>query len=270
MFGALIRKKSERAQGSVEAAIETTEFSLSAAVPRPVERRMDNHLPSLLPAAKLIANGSSGLCRIRNISAGGLSAEVAVPHAVGSQVVVELNSHRQVSGQVVWVREGLLGIKFNSSVDMRALFSKDKDQDLSARPPRIEVGCTATIRLGKLYHQVRVQDVSLGGMKVALDDPDCVGREVTVTVDSLRPARGRIRWHNDGHAGVVFDTPYSFEELGEWLAKRIEIASLRTGAKDALRREPIAASAPNRWSAQLRSMPSCRAASRARRRSCRR
>jgi hypothetical protein len=236
MFGALIRRRIERARAGGEPAGETTEFSLSAAVPRPVERRMDNHLPSIMPAAKLVANGAAGLCRIRNISAGGLSAEVAAPHAVGSQVTVELNSHRQVSGQVVWVRQGLIGIKFDASVDVRSLFSKEGEQSLCTRPPRIEVGCTATIRLGKLYHQVQVQDVSLGGIKVELEDPDCVGSEVTVTIESLRPARGRICWHRDGYAGIVFDTAYSFEELGEWLAKRIEIASLRPGAKDSLRR----------------------------------
>ena len=234
MFRTLIRRKAERDRGSLEAAAETTEFSLSSAVPRPVERRADNHLPSIMPAAKLVADGVASLCRIRNISAGGLSAEVALSHAVGSAVTIELDSHRRVSGNVVWVRQGLLGVKFDATVDLRSLFSKERDPG-SSRPPRIEVGCLATIRLGKLYHQVQVQDVSLGGMKVALDDPDCVGREVTVTIESLRPANGRICWHKDGHAGIVFDTAYSFEELGEWLAKRMEIASLRTGAKEARR-----------------------------------
>jgi hypothetical protein len=236
MFGALIRRKTKPVRGSGSAAPETTEFSLSAAVPRPVERRADNHLPTLMPAAKLVVNGVPGICRIRNISAGGLTAEVASPHPVGAKVAVELNSHRQVSGQVVWVREGLLGVKFDSSVDLRALFSKESGEERSARPPRIEIGCTATVRLGKLYHQVQVQDVSLGGMKVALDDPSCVGREVNVTIESLRPAQGSICWHKDGYAGIVFDEPYSFEELGEWLARRIEIASLRTGARDIARR----------------------------------
>jgi hypothetical protein len=235
MFGTLIRRRAERDRGSTHAAAETTEFSLSSAVPRPVERRADNHLPSILPAAKLVANGMASLCRIRNISAGGLSAEVALSHAVGSDVVIELNSHRRVSGKVVWVREGLLGVRFDATVDLRALFSKEPNQAFG-RPPRIEVGCTATIRLGKLYHQVQVQDVSLGGMKVALDDADCVGREVTVTIESLRPTNGTICWQKDGLAGIVFDAPYSFEELGNWLAKRIDIAALRTETKDGLRR----------------------------------
>lgn len=235
MFGALIRRKAGRARGSTPAAAETTEFSLSSAVPRPVERRADNHLPSILPAAKLVANGMASLCRIRNISAGGLSAEVAFSHAVGSSVTIELDSLRLVSGKVVWVRQGLLGVKFDATVDLRSLFSKARDA-ACGRPPRIEVGCMATVRIGKLYHQVQVQDVSLGGMKVALDDPDCVGRDVTVTIESLRPAQGTICWHREGHAGIVFDAPYSFEELGEWLAKRIEIASLRSDVKGAPRR----------------------------------
>jgi hypothetical protein len=235
MFRAFKRKKTEQSHGLAEPVEDSTSFSLSAAVPRPSE--IQPHERLLMPSAKLVADGASSLCRVRNLSAGGMTVEAVAPLLVGTRVEIELSSNRIVSGQVVWVRQGLLGVKFDPSVDICALFSEESGEaELPARPPRIEVGCGATIRIGKLYHQVQVQDVSLGGMKVALDDPDCIGREVTVTIESLRPASGRICWHRDGYAGIVFDAPYSFEELGEWLAKRIEIASLRPGPRDGLRR----------------------------------
>jgi hypothetical protein len=92
------------------------------------------------------------------------------------------------------------------------------------------------VRIGKLYHQVEVRDISQGGIKVALNDWQCAGKDVIVTIESLRPVKGRVRWYKGGHAGIVFDKPLGFEELAEWMGKRLEVASLRTGAWDKTRR----------------------------------
>ena len=79
--------------------------------------------------------------------------------------------------------------------------------------------------------RVEVRDVSLGGIKIFLDDEECVGKDVVITVESLRPVKGVIRWFEEGTAGIVFDAPLSFEELAEWLSKRIEVASLRAATQ---------------------------------------
>lgn len=230
MLGTLLRSKFERAPRKVEQhADESTQFLLSTAVPRPVERRTEERLLATLPAAKLVTRGFSQLCRIRNISAGGLTAEVIAPHEVGTELQIELDSEHRIPGTVVWTREGLAGVKFNESFDVRALFSeRTQPAEQQKRPPRVEVSCAATIRIGNLYHKVEVRDISLGGMKVELQDPTCVGREVTVSVESLRPVCGTVGWYRDGHAGIVFDEAFGFAELAQWLAKRIDIASLRT------------------------------------------
>ena len=51
--------------------------------------------------------------------------------------------------------------------------------------------------------------------------------KVVVVVESLRPIRGEIRWYSDRKAGIVFDEPLEFEELAEWVGKRLELASLK-------------------------------------------
>lgn len=230
MLGTLLRSKFERAPRRIEQhAEESTQFLLTTGVPRPVERRTEERLLATLPAAKLVARGFSQLCRIRNISAGGLTAEVVAPQDVGTEIHIELDSEHRIPGMVVWTRDGLAGVKFNESFDVRALFSeRTQPPEQQKRPARVEVSCGATIRVGNLYHKVEVRDISLGGMKVELQDPTCVGRDVTVAVDSLRPVNGTVGWYRDGHAGIVFDEPFAFPELAEWLAKRIEISSLRT------------------------------------------
>jgi hypothetical protein len=239
MFGALIRRKigSARAQRD-ELAFESATFSLTTDVPRPTDRRADDRIVPVLPLAKLIAEDWQDLCRIRNISAGGLMAETAgSPPPSGARLFIELDSSHRLPGQVVWVRDAMFGIKFDETVDVRGLLAGHRPRGgFAPRPPRLDVTCGATVKIGALYHKVEVRDISQGGMRVALSDWQSVGKPVIATVESLRPVKGVIRWYRQGHAGIVFDKPLSFEELAEWLGKRVDVASLKTGAWDKGRR----------------------------------
>ena len=53
-----------------------------------------------------------------------------------------------------------------------------------------------------------------------------------MVVESLRPIRGEIRWFADRKAGIVFDQPLKFEELAEWVGKRLEMATLKAAIKN--------------------------------------
>ena len=54
------------------------------------------------------------------------------------------------------------------------------------------------------------------------------GREQQVVlVESLRPVAGTVAWYSERRAGVVFDEPLAFEELADWIGKRVELASLK-------------------------------------------
>lgn len=233
MLGALIRRRKAAPKCSGdEFAAESTNFSLSTEVPRPSDRRTDERLQAILPLAKLVSEQGEDLCRIKNISAGGLMAETVMPQAIGREVYVEMNSDQRIPGRIVWARDGAVGVRFDQNVDLRELLAHKRPRAGSyrPRPPRLEVTCGASVRIGGVYHQVEVRDISLGGIKVAIDDWDCLGKEATVVVESLRPVKGRVRWYRAGQAGIVWDSPLSFEELAEWMGKRVELASLRTGA----------------------------------------
>jgi len=94
MFGSLIRRKqNQRSLGEDNIAFESTTFTLSTAVPRPDDRRVDERLIAMLRVAKLTdANGAEQLIRVRNVSAGGLMAEAGHPVRVGEAVSIELSS----------------------------------------------------------------------------------------------------------------------------------------------------------------------------------
>ena len=232
MFGNLIRRKPARPLGHQDDAFDSTSFSLSTAVPRPDERRDDPRALSTLRVAKLTdANGREQLIRLRNVSAGGLMAETGHPLEVGDAVALELSS-QAIPATVVWTRDGTAGLKFDQNVDLGELLAGRKPRHgFRPRPPRLEVECKATLKLGKTYYTVDVRDISLGGLKVEPIEEYCLGKQVVVVVESLRPIRGEVRWFSDRRAGIVFDKPMRFEELAEWIGKRLELASLKASRK---------------------------------------
>jgi hypothetical protein len=232
MFGSLIRRKSTRAgDGSADAAFESTTVSLSTAVPRPIERRGDERVSAMLRIGKLMNGGGDQLIRIKNLSAGGLMGIVNRAPEIGEQVSVELSSQR-IPSSVVWIREDVVGLKFDQDVDLGELLAGRKQRHgFRARPPRLEIACKASVKLGKIYYTVDVHDISLGGMKVEPIEEYCVGQKVVVVVESLKPIKGEVRWYSDRKAGIVFDKALDFDELAEWVGKRLELASLKASYK---------------------------------------
>lgn len=234
MFGTLIRRRQHQALplGEDNIAFESTMFSLSTAVPRPADRRGDDRMMAMLRVAKLSeASGREQLIRVRNVSAGGLMAEVGHPVRVGEEVSIELSSQK-VPSTVVWTRDGTAGFKFDQNIDLGELLAGRKQRHgFRARPPRLEVNCKANVKLEKTYYTVDIHDISLAGMKVEPIEEYCLGKKVVVVIESLRPIRGEVRWFADRKAGIVFDEPLSFEELAEWVGKRLEMATLKASIK---------------------------------------
>ena len=229
MFGSLIRRKSAAASiAETEAAFDSTTVSLSTAVPRPAERRDEERVSAMLRIGKLVdADGNQQLIKVRNMSAGGIMAIVSHAPTIGDHVQIELSSQK-IPATVVWTREDVVGFKFDQNVDLGELLAGRKPRlGFRARPPRLEIACKASVRVGKVYYTVDVHDISLGGMKVEPIEEYCVGKKVIVVIESLRPVKGEVRWFSDRRAGIVFEKPLEFDELSEWVGKRLELASLK-------------------------------------------
>ena len=231
MFGSLIRRKPAPSFDQDDAAFESTTFSLSTAVPRPSERRADDRVLPTLCIVKLRSPSGEQLIRARNVSAGGLMAEIGQPVNVGDQVELEFSS-QNIPSTVVWTRDGTAGFKFEANIDLGELLAGRKPRHgFRPRPPRLEVQCKASVRVGKTYYNCDVHDISLAGMKIEPIEEYCLGKQVVVVVESLRPIKGEVRWFSERKAGIVFDKPLRFEELAEWVGKRLELASLKASYK---------------------------------------
>lgn len=159
-------------------------------------------------------------------------AEVGHPLEVGAAVEVDIHGQK-VPSTVVWTREGTVGIKFDQTVDLGEMLAGRKPRHgFRPRPPRLEVNCKASLRVGKTYYTCEVHDISLAGLKVEPIEEYCLGKKVVVVVESLRPVQGEVRWFSERKAGIVFDQPLKFEELAEWVGKRLELASLKAAYRN--------------------------------------
>ena len=229
MIADLIRRKfSGQTFSSSDAAFESTTVSLSTAVPRPAERRNDERVAAMLRVGKLTdSSGNEQLVKVKNLSAGGVMVIVTRGPSVGDRVELELSSQR-IPGSIIWIRDEMAGMKFDQDVDLGELLAGRKPRHgFRPRPPRLEIPCKASVRVGKTYYTVDVHDISLGGIKVQPIEEYCVGKKVIVVVESLRPIKGEVRWYSDRRAGIVFDQALDFDELAEWVGKRLELASLK-------------------------------------------
>ena len=229
MFASLIRRRSDApGDPGVEIEFDSTTVSLSTAVPRPVDLAMDQRTSAMLRVAKLTdAAGMQQLIKVKSLTAGGLMAIAPKAPDIGQNVNIELSSQK-IPASVIWTRDGVAGLKFDQDLDLGELLAGRKPRHgFRPRPPRLEIACKASVRVGKLYYSVDVHDISLEGMKVEPIEEYCVGKKVIVVVESLRPIKGEVRWYKDRLAGIVFDKPLNFEELTEWVGKRLELASLK-------------------------------------------
>jgi PilZ domain len=232
MLSSLIRRKGHLNDDcSADAAFESTTVSLTTYVPRPTDRRGDDRLNALLRVAKISRpSGEDMLIKVKNLSAGGLMAIANPAPRVGEVVGVEMSSEK-IPSTVVWTRGDLIGIKFDQNVDLGELLAGRKPRlGFRSRPPRLDIDCKASVRVGKIYYQVNIHDISLAGIKVEPVEEYCVGKKVIVVVESLRPIKGEVRWYRNRRAGIVFDQLLDFDELTEWVGKRLEMASLKASS----------------------------------------
>lgn len=61
------------------------------------------------------------LCRVRNVSAGGVMCETARHHLEGERILVTLRSVGEVEATVVWTSANRVGLAFDHIIDPREL-----------------------------------------------------------------------------------------------------------------------------------------------------
>lgn len=195
-----------------------TVISLSDDVPEAPERRTDVRDLSILKSAILRTALGEELCLVRNISRGGLMAHVFSDLEIGDPVKIEFRSAKIVRGRVVWRRPELMGVRFSQLIDVAEVLTDPATSGFVARPPRVAVSAPARLRSGGRYQAAALGNISQGGARIYLSEPDRVGEDVALSVSGLPVLTGSVRWRADTCAGVAFTELLPFEEVGRWIS----------------------------------------------------
>jgi hypothetical protein len=182
------------------------------------DRRSGSRHMTVLRVAKLETSRGQELCLVRNISAGGLMANIYSNIVVGDPVVVEFKVEDRFAGRVVWRRENQIGVQFDEAADVSSLLNAEESVDgLRARSPRIDVDQPARLRAGARYHAVTVTNISQSGVGITSEDEFAAGKQIVLTIPDLPPVSGTVRWNADGHAGIAFDERLRLDLLAQWV-----------------------------------------------------
>ena len=199
--------------------VETTLYSLSANAPVCPDRRHGERYVSLLRVGALTIDDRRELCLIRNVSAGGMMIRPYSPIAAGTRVSIELKQGDPVSGVAQWTDSGLVGVSFDTPIDVLALLNAPTGRP-RPRMPRIELSCTASLRSNGSVFRARVANISQGG--ICVDSPVDLelGDDVVVTLSGLHAAAGVVKWKDGAFHGIGFNRVYPVDELMKFLKER--------------------------------------------------
>ena len=181
---------------------------------------------TLLMVAKLRREaGGEGLCRIRNVSTGGLMIETRMAIAVGERIAIEVRGRPELLGLLVWVRDGRAGMVFDTEVaieDMIALAPISPSRIRKTRlprGPRVSIDCAIEVKLGGGRVVGMLRDISQGGAKLIIPIAPARHERLVLMIPGLPMKLALVCWAGP-ETGVAFAEPLSFEMLAEWLLIR--------------------------------------------------
>ena len=202
-----------------EQPVETTLYSLDDSAPSAPDRRSGERHLSLFRVGALTIGDRRELCLIRNVSAGGMLIRAYCAIEPGERITIELKQGEPIHGTARWAKDECVGVTFDRPIDVLALLSSSEDGP-RPRMPRIEIGCTASVRVGAIVHRTRAVDISQGGLKVECRGEIPLGSEVVVSLPGLQPCPGTVRWNCDAMIGITFNRALPLAVLMAWLQER--------------------------------------------------
>lgn len=222
-----------------------------------MDRRIAERHISVLINAGISHADADALCRIRNLSAGGVMIECPLPLAEDDVVELQLRSGHRIGGLVRWVREGQAGIAFDdpaSAALVNGASPAGKRLSIRKQQPHEDVSpvgyplfrrqCWAQLAAGHKRGRAPVVMISPTGLIVeALSD--WTGETLFgVTIEGLGRLPARVSdsaASGDGETiALLFVEPVHYRTFNEWL-----LVTPQGGAVPPL--PAVASDAPGDW-----------------------
>ena len=184
------------------------------------EVRRTDRTVTLLMLGRLSWRGIDTICRIRNVSPGGMCIQTVSSLEEGEHVSIEARSSVCIEGRIAWTNERASGIAFMRDVDHETLIAPPKGPSgarLVARSPRFEACVTARLDFDGRSIKARVVNISMGGCFVESDAAIPSEKEIRLTLPGLATLGCTNRSGNGTRAGLVFVNKPAFANFARWL-----------------------------------------------------
>ena len=179
------------------------------------DRRSGARVLTVYRVARVKGESDAGLCRVQNVSDGGLMLVTGLALAEGDKVEVAFSEGVVLEGAVAWQKDAQVGIRFTEEVDAARLLQLLAAERGSGqhRPIRLPVDTLAVVYTAAGSLVVAVSDISQYGLKVRHDgslEPDA---QVRVVLSNGTERRGLVRWSRGEYAGLRLIEPIDVELL---------------------------------------------------------
>jgi hypothetical protein len=184
-----------------------------------VDARSAPRITLTLRTAKLVAPDCELLCVLRDVSRTGFKARLFHPLPDESRFVLDVGNDTQFTVEAVWEDDGHAGFQFaQGPVDLDALLAEHGR--FPRRHLRLNLAAPVLLWFGNESRQAAVRNISQSGAMVIADAPLPVGARLVLAEPHLGEVAARVCWRRHLTHGLVFASPFRFDELAS-LADRL-------------------------------------------------
>lgn len=187
-----------------------------------VERRSSERHVAVMLIAKFSSGPVQSICRIRNISAMGARIETNLALQIGQRMSLELRSDLQMTGRIMWAKDGNAGVQFDTAIDVAKFLSRSESKidRIKARAPRYQCFANVVIVTDGGCFSCNMADIALSGAGL-VDIPARAklrsGNILKIIADGISAHHATIAWVDGPRAGIKFRHPLRYTDLQEWL-----------------------------------------------------
>ena len=185
-----------------------------AALPQS-DRREHPRIRAIGRIGLLEAAGDRGLCRVHDLSDGGMKIETNLDMSPGEWVRISFDGNDVLSGRLVWRQGYTMGIQLTRPVDCCRLVRELADGHWkgSVRSLRLPVRRRAQLSSADGIFETEVVDISQKGMKIRHPVGLPTGLLVEVRIQRGFDIRGIVRWSDGEFVGIEFSGMIAVECL---------------------------------------------------------
>ena len=181
------------------------------------ERRASEWYVTIFRPGKITHSLGEELCLVRNISPDGAMAQVGSSFVEDEDVILDFRFEEQIHARIAWVRDGHVGLRFATPIDLSDVFAISGEDGRKPRAPRLRIPAAGRIQIERDVLQIVLTDVSQAGAKIHSSAKLSPGMEVQLSLDGLGDLHCTVRWARNGSAGVAFSRPIGIWQLAAWV-----------------------------------------------------